>query len=95
MRTTNAPVPTVSRHNSNALVRIWHFYRDGFRAMTWGRVVWLILLVKLFIIFFVLKLFFFPRYLSAERVGEDKGAYVSAELERRATLPPTIDIVEP
>ena len=40
------------------LRRIWHFYRDGFRNMTWGRpLVWLILL-KVFILFAVLRLFF-------------------------------------
>ena len=34
-------------------------YRDGFRNMTWGRpLVWLILL-KLFILFAVLRVFFF------------------------------------
>ena len=38
---------------------VWHFYRDGFRNMTWGRpLVWLILL-KVFILFAVLRLFFF------------------------------------
>lgn len=77
-----------SSGQSHALARVWHFYRDGFRAMTWGRVVWLILLIKLFIIFFVLRLFFFPRYLSDERAGADKGDYVSRELSRRA-LPPS------
>ena len=30
---------------------VWHFYRDAFRNMTWGRqLVWLILL-KVFILF--------------------------------------------
>ena len=40
-------------------VTIWRFYRDGFRNMTWGRpLVWLILL-KVFILFAVLRVFFF------------------------------------
>ncbi len=40
-------------------VAIWRFYRDGFRNMTWGRpLVWLILL-KVFILFAVLRVFFF------------------------------------
>ena len=43
----------------NLFSRIWAFYRDGFRNMTWGRpLVWLILL-KLFILFAVLRVFFF------------------------------------
>ena len=33
------------------------FYRDGFRAMTVGRTLWGIILVKLAILFLVLKLF--------------------------------------
>ena len=38
---------------------IWRFYRDGFRNMTWGRpLLWLILL-KVFILFAVLRVFFF------------------------------------
>ncbi|MBN1132844.1 MAG: DUF4492 domain-containing protein [Bacteroidales bacterium] len=40
--------------------RIFMFYYDGFRSMTWGRPLWLIILVKLFIMFFILKIFFFP-----------------------------------
>lgn len=40
-------------------VSVWRFYRDGFRNMTWGRpLVWLILL-KVFILFAVLRVFFF------------------------------------
>lgn len=39
--------------------RLWLFYSDGFRAMTVGRTLWAIILIKLFIIFAVLRLFFF------------------------------------
>ncbi len=43
--------------------RILQFYIDGFKGMTVGRTLWAIILIKLFILFFVLKLFFFPNYL--------------------------------
>lgn len=43
--------------------KILQFYIDGFRAMTLGRTLWAIILIKLFILFFVLKFFFFPNYL--------------------------------
>ncbi len=43
--------------------KIIRFYIDGFRSMTLGRTLWAIILIKLFILFFVLKLFFFPNYL--------------------------------
>lgn len=32
-------------------VNIWRFYLEGFRSMTLGRTLWLIILVKLFIMF--------------------------------------------
>ena len=35
------------------------FYIDGFRQMTWGRTLWIIIAVKLFVMFAVLRLFFF------------------------------------
>lgn len=47
-------------------VRIYRFYRDGFRSMTVGRELWLLILVKLFLLFFVLKLFFFPNLLERD-----------------------------
>jgi len=46
------------------LTRIFRFYYDGFRNMSlWGRRVWLIIIIKLFIMFAILKLFFFPDFL--------------------------------
>ncbi len=48
------------------LVRIWQFYRDGFRSMTVGRTLWAIILIKLFVLFFVLRLFFFPNILQRD-----------------------------
>jgi len=44
--------------------RIIGFYMDGFRSMTTGRTLWKIIFIKLFIIFAILKLFFFPNYLN-------------------------------
>ncbi|HOK25559.1 MAG TPA: DUF4492 domain-containing protein [Bacteroidales bacterium] len=45
----------------NIFRKIFVFYLDGFRNMSdWGRKVWIIILIKLFIIFIILRLFFFP-----------------------------------
>lgn len=67
---------------------IWQFYREGFRQMTWGRTLWLIILVKLFVLFFVLRIFFFPDFLDgATDTGGEKEDYVSRELIERATPP--------
>ena len=38
--------------------------------MTWGRVLWAIILIKLFVMFFVLKLFFFPSFLEGKTETE-------------------------
>lgn len=40
--------------------KVFYFYYDGFRNMTWGRKLWGIILIKLFIMFAILKLLFFP-----------------------------------
>lgn len=69
-----------------AMADIWRFYRDGFRQMTWGRVLWLIIIVKLVVMFGVLRLFFFPDFLSTMSVDDDKDRYVSSELIERAAL---------
>lgn len=48
----------------NVFMRIWKFYFDGFRNMSgWGKQVWIVILLKLFVMFVVLKLFFFPNFL--------------------------------
>ena len=52
--------------NDNVVLRVWRFYLEGFRAMTLGKTLWAIILIKLFIIFFILKLFFFPNILKTE-----------------------------
>ena len=63
--------------------RVWSFYIDGFKSMTIGKTLWLIILIKLFIMFFILKLFFFPNFLKG-KTEEQKLEYVSEELINRA-----------
>jgi hypothetical protein len=43
--------------------KIFLFYYDGFKGMTIGRRLWTIILIKLFIMFIILKLIFFPNLL--------------------------------
>lgn len=66
------------------VINIWRFYLEGFRSMTLGRTLWLIILIKLFIMFFILRLFFFPNFLNTSAVDTDKDEYVSRELIIRA-----------
>ena len=69
------------------LVRIYQFYLEGFREMKLGKTLWLIILVKLFIMFFILKLFFFPNYLGQFDSDSGKQEHVSGELINRAITP--------
>jgi len=47
----------------------------------WGRKVWIIILVKLFIIFALLRLFFFPDFLKKNfDTDEQRGEYVLEQL---------------
>lgn len=68
----------------NTLLTIWNFYLEGFRSMTLGRTLWVIILLKLFVMFFILKMFFFPDFLRDHPTDDDKGAYVGNELIERA-----------
>lgn len=54
--------------------RIYRFYRDGFRAMRLGRTLWTIILIKLIIIFAVLKVYFFPDYLATNFTTDEQRA---------------------
>lgn len=65
-------------------VAVYRFYRDGFREMTLGKTLWLIILIKLFIVFAILKVFFFPDFLSSKGEDDsDKSQYVGTELINR------------
>lgn len=55
-------------------VRIWQFYRDGFREMTTGKSLWILILVKLAIIFLIFKLFFFPDILKRDYDDDNQRA---------------------
>ena len=52
------------------LRNVIRFYIDGFREMTLGRTLWAIILIKLFVLFAVLKLFFFPDLLAGKSDDE-------------------------
>ena len=62
---------------------LFRFYYDGFRQMTLGRTLWLVIAVKLFIIFFVLKLFFFPNFLKQHAGKGNEAEFVAKELQNR------------
>ena len=62
---------------------VFSFYRDGFRQMTLGRTLWTIILIKLFIIFAILKVFFFPNYISTHADEGKESDFVATEILKR------------
>ncbi len=70
------------KQNGGIPGRIFRFYYDGFRNMSWwGRRVWLIILIKLFVIFIILRLFFFPNFLKVNfKSDEERSGWVLQQL---------------
>ena len=60
----------------NPIKKVWLFYYEGFSQMTVGKYLWLLIFIKLFILFFVLKLFFFKNELSKFDTPDEKRAAV-------------------
>ena len=63
---------------------VFDLYYDGFRNMRLGRTLWAIILIKLFIIFVVLKIFFFPNFLKEHAEKGAEPEYVATEMIDRA-----------
>ena len=61
----------------------YRLYADGFKHMRLGRVLWAIILIKLFVIFVILKFFFFPDVLKQKAQDGDPATYVAGELTKR------------
>ena len=76
----NSEIPM--RKNS-FLYKVYDLYADGFRNMRLGKTLWAIILIKLFIIFVVLKIFFFPNFLKQHAKGNEAD-FVATELTERA-----------
>lgn len=62
--------------------KIVDFYIDGFKNLPdWARSVWFIILLKLFILFFVFKVFFFQNKLKKEfNTDEERANHVIEQI---------------
>ena len=61
--------------------RVVDLYVDGFRSMTVGKTLWLIIGIKLFVFFVIIKILFFPNFLSSKSdTDEGKAQYVREQL---------------
>ncbi len=61
---------------------VFLFYYNGFRDMPlWGRKLWVIIIIKLFIMFAILKLFLFPDLLKKNFDNDkERGNYVLEQI---------------
>lgn len=59
--TTNMTITTrgFAMKMTAPLKNIWRFYADGFRAMRLGKTLWKLVIIKLLVMFGVIKLLFF------------------------------------
>lgn len=63
------------------IIAIWNFYLEGFKNMTWGRTLWFLIILKIVILFLVLRVFFFKPVMSG-KTDEQKSEYVGTQLIR-------------
>ncbi len=66
------------------LAAILDLYVDGFRSMTWGRQLWWLILLKVVVLFVVLRAFFFRPTL-AGKDQEQCIEYISNQLTKHPT----------
>jgi hypothetical protein len=60
---------------------LFYLYYDGFKNMKTGKMLWLIIAIKLFVLLVILKWLFFPNFLKTRFTNDaDRGAYILDEL---------------
>lgn len=64
------------------LKKVFMFYYNGFRTMSsWGKQAWTIIIIKLFIMFVILRIFFFPDFLKSRfRTDKERSNYIIEQL---------------
>lgn len=67
---------------SKVLKKVWNFYVEGFKNMTWGRPLWALIFLKIIILFLVLRVFFFQPIL-AGKTDEEKIEHVGDNLSKQ------------
>ena len=61
------------------LFKVYDLYVDGFRLMTIGRTLWTIIIIKLVIIFAILKVFFFPNFIKQHAAEGEEAEFVATQ----------------
>lgn len=68
---------------TNFLYRFFDLYYDGFTHMTLGKTLWLVIFIKLFIIFIILKLIFFPDFIKKYATEGKEADFVQEQIMDR------------
>jgi hypothetical protein len=64
--------------------KVFRFYYDGFKSMDVGKKLWLIILIKLIIMFAIFRPFLFKNFLNSQfETQEEKSAYMIEQLTRK------------
>ena len=75
---------SVAKRLKVLFLQIFRFYYDGFRGMTLGRTLWFLIVLKLFIMFLILRVFFFPNFLNSNFASNtERSDYVLQQLTRQ------------
>lgn len=76
-------VKNIQVSKNNFFYKAFRLYYDGIRNMTIGKTLWTVVIIKLFIMFVILKVFFFPNVVkqNSEKGQEDK--YVMEQMMKR------------
>ena len=62
--------------------RVFDLYYDGFRHMKLGKTLWAVIAIKLFIMFAILKVFFFPNFLKQHAEKGSEADFVMEQFEK-------------
>lgn len=64
----------------NIFQRVYKFYAEGIKSMSVGRTLWIIVGIKLIILFVILRLFFFKPELNKYKSESEKAQHVIENL---------------
>lgn len=86
MEAMNSETTTQKR---SFLYRAVHLYYDGFRSMSkTSRLLWTLALIKLFIMFAILKPFFFPNIVGQQGNKERQAEFVMQQITQESPTDP-------
>lgn len=71
----------MEKDNNKPRFNFFTMFRDGFKSMTLGRTLWILVIIKLCIMFLILRPIFFPNFLNSKfEDSKSKSDYVRQEL---------------